>query len=422
MSCSNTPACSPPGPAVHRRGLRHLLRRGPRGRGPGGARPTGWWRCSWPGRRETVDVEPGRPRRARRPGAGPRRRRPRARWIGPCREQRADRLPLPVHRGRGAGRSAAAGRPGRARPGPRWRRAARCGRPALERCADTIDRAATAMADRFARRRSPARLRQRRQRHRRRRDGRPVPPPAARAAPAGPVARRRPGRAHRPGQRRRLRAGLLPADHRPRPRPATSPSASPPAATRSTCCGPSRRPHGAGCSPSVCAATRRRPWPSATPSTHCLVVPLRERAPDPGGAGRADAGSCGRAVQHALTGEPTSGDRATARDARRRRTARRRSSSASRPSAGAGPACSTTSSPWPTAPGARRRPHCSTPCSCPPSPTSSAGAADRRRRADACPRASGWPSAPTPTWSSRCASREARPVTWPCTAPSTTWP
>ena len=42
--------------------------------------------------------------------------------------------------------------------------------------------------------------------------------PAVRAAAAGHVAGRRPGRAHRPGQRRRLRPGLLPAAHRPRPR------------------------------------------------------------------------------------------------------------------------------------------------------------------------------------------------------------
>ncbi len=47
---------------------------------------------------------------------------------------------------------------------------------------------------------------------------------------------------------------------------------------------------------------------------------------------------------------------------------------------------------------------------------------DRRRGADAARRVSGWPSAPTRSWSSRCGSPAARSATWPCTARSTTWP
>ena len=49
-------------------------------------------------------------------------------------------------------------------------------------------------------------------------------------------------------------------------------------------------------------------------------------------------------------------------------------------------------------------------------------AADRRGRADAARPATAWPSAPTPSWSNRCASRADPPATWPCTAPSTTSP
>ena len=65
-------------------------------------------------------------------------------------------------------------------------------------------------------RRSAVHLRQRRQRHRRRGNRRAVPQPAAGPPPAGAVARRRPCGPHRARQRRRLRAGVLPPDHRPR--------------------------------------------------------------------------------------------------------------------------------------------------------------------------------------------------------------
>ena len=43
-------------PAVHGRGLHHLLRRGPGGRGPDGPRPTARPRSWLAGRPETVDV------------------------------------------------------------------------------------------------------------------------------------------------------------------------------------------------------------------------------------------------------------------------------------------------------------------------------------------------------------------------------
>ena len=66
-------------------------------------------------------------------------------------------------------------------------------------------------------RRPALRLRQRWERHRRRRDGAAVPPSAARACAPRPVPGGRPGRLDGAGQRRRLRARLLPADHRPRP-------------------------------------------------------------------------------------------------------------------------------------------------------------------------------------------------------------
>ena len=56
--------------------------------------------------------------------------------------------------------------------------------------------------------------------------------PPSRPAPAGPVPGRRPGRPHRPGQRRRLRLGLLPPAHRPRPPRRHRRSGSRPAATR----------------------------------------------------------------------------------------------------------------------------------------------------------------------------------------------
>ena len=80
------------------------------------------------------------------------------------------------------------------------------------------------------------------------------------AAAARPVARGRPGGTHRPLQRRRFRARVLAADHRPRRPSSTSPSGSPRAATRSTCSAPSRKRRAAGCSRSACAATKGRPW------------------------------------------------------------------------------------------------------------------------------------------------------------------
>ena len=88
----------------------------------------------------------------------------------------------------------------------------------LGRCADQVEAAGAAMADRFTRGRPPVHLRQRGQRHRRPGHGRPVPPPPARPAAAGPVARGGPGGAHRAVQRRGLRARLLAPAHRPRPR------------------------------------------------------------------------------------------------------------------------------------------------------------------------------------------------------------
>ena len=42
--------------------------------------------------------------------------------------------------------------------------------------------------------------------------------------------------------------------------------------------------------------------------------------------------------------------------------------------------------------------------------------ADRRRRGGRCPPGSGWPSAPTPMSSSRCAFPAAPSAIWPCTA------
>ena len=107
----------------------------------------------------------------------------------------------------------------------------------------------------------------------------------------------------------------------------------------------------------------------------------------------------------------------TAPEGRALPAGRRPSSVGSRPSAGAGPACSTKSSRSPTARAARHRRRCSTPSSCPPSPPARLATQTDAAVLDAARPASGWPSAPTPSSSSRSGSPAGLPVTWRCTAP-----
>ena len=153
--------------------------------------------------------------------------------------------------------------------------------------------------------------------------GRPPVGPAA----AGPLAGGRPRRAHRAGQRRRLRAGVLPAaDLHRRPR-ATSPSGCRPAAARPTCSGPSPRRAGSGCSPSGWPATTAAAWRRRTPSTTAsscgptaCTGSRRSRAPWSSTSGSASS-------DHLAEGDAD--DRVT--------SAKRRCWSASRPSGGAAP-------------------------------------------------------------------------------------
>ena len=75
-------------------------------------------------------------------------------------------------------------------------------------------------------------------------------------------------RGHRAVQRHRRRGGVRAPARRVR-RPATSRSGCRRAATRQTCCAPSTRRAGAGCSPSAWPATRAGRWRSSTASTTC---------------------------------------------------------------------------------------------------------------------------------------------------------
>ena len=357
---------------MHRRGVHHLLRRGPGGRGRAPSHDDGRAevlveRPARDGRRQ-----PGRRPAARRPRAGPRRRgrSTTPRWSGAAvMSERADRLPLPLHRGGGARRVGASSPTWPRRPGPRSRESRALRAATLERCADTAGRRRRGHGRALQRRRAALRLRQRRQRHRRRGDGRAVPPPAAAGAPCRPcpwwttgpcsppwpttsastlvfsrqiIAHARPGdiavgfstsgdsvnvlRAFEEASRRGLlTVGLCGYE-------GGAMAASDAVATAWWC------------APTASTGSRR-------PRTRSMLRAVVD--PCSAGLGRDGAGH----------------DRRRRSDDRLPPAGRRRSSSASRPSAGAGPACSTRSSPWPTAPAARRRPPCSTPCSCPPSPT-----------------------------------------------------
>ena len=132
-------------------------------------------------------------------------------------EHRADRLSLSLHRVAGAPRRPAAGRTGRLGAGQNGGEPGGAGgdarglRTPASACGESHGGPLPGG-------RPAVGVWQRRQRHRRRGDGRPVPEPAPGAAPApGHIAGRRPRRPHRAGQRRGLRPGVLPADHRPRP-------------------------------------------------------------------------------------------------------------------------------------------------------------------------------------------------------------
>ena len=141
------------------------------------------------------------------------------------------------------------------------------------RSSGDLDAAAAAMAERFARRRPAVHVRQRGQRDRRRRRGRAVRRTAVRAAAA------RPGRSSPThavltalGQRRRLRAGVLPPADRPRPAPATSRSACRPAAARRTCCAAFAEARRRGLLTVGLAGYDGGAMAAAATVDHCLVV------------------------------------------------------------------------------------------------------------------------------------------------------
>ena len=203
-------------------------------------------------------------------------------------------------------------------------------------------------------RRTALRLRQRRQRHRRGRPGRALPPPpAGRALPARSLVADQ-AVAHRARQRCRLRVGVLPPADRLRPagdiavgsvhqRQLGQPA---PRLRRGAAAGSvhrrpgrlRRRPDG---------RCRARPLPGGRAPTACTA----SRRPR-----RRWSSSCGRRSRRILDSAMTDPSQQGDQTRPTGRSGRRRSSTGSRASAAGARGSTMSSSPWPTAPGARRRP------------------------------------------------------------------
>ena len=143
------------------------------------------------GREEAVDVTLVGPVWSRRPRARPRRRGHRTARGGDRGERRADRLPVPLHRGRRARRRLRCSPTSPARHAAKMAESRRSAPTTRRVCSTPCSNApAIAMADTLRRGRSALHVRQRRQRHRRRGRGRPVPRAAQRSGDPGGVARR----------------------------------------------------------------------------------------------------------------------------------------------------------------------------------------------------------------------------------------
>ena len=163
--------------------------------------------------------------------------------------------------------------------------------------------------------------------------------------------------AHRPRQRRRVRAGVLPPAHRLRPIRGHRLGSCRRAATRSTSSTPSPRPGGAGCSPSAWPATTAGRWPRPGSTTVWSCMPTASTASRK--PRRRWSSSCGRRSRASWTRHDRPFRSAGPTLRRPGLTGRRRrppSSTASRASGAGAPDSPTRSSRSPTAPGARRRP------------------------------------------------------------------